>query len=464
MIKWANWTSIGCKRGYALGLRQGGLKSSHRTISLLSPKRFEEIVEKSDTKHQVYISRSNDPYLNLSIEHYLLENTSAESRILFLYKNAPTVVIGRNQNPWLETNLRFLRHPHGKYIEHELSRLGKINLVRRRSGGGAVFHDEGNLNYSAICPSAEFDRNKYAEMVAKALRELGAARVHVNGRHDIVLDRTSISEEDNNNPGSGKQDEEKRLPLKISGSAYKIIQRPSHRSLHHGTCLLASPNLDILHDLLHSPARGYIEARGVESVKSPVGNVAMALGSNKVSSLVEDAAHQIITEFTKMHDCGINRETLELFWSPTSQETVLTGFSCAVAFIGEPHKELPKIHNGFTELTSVEWIYDQTPQFRLSNQLSTEINQTENPQLLPSAVVDITAKGGAIISSRISVSKDDEAAQREAERYGKILENKKIRDISDWVELFREDGHGRLGEGWLAISNWLNKMLGVDAK
>lgn len=194
-------------------------------------------------KTQVYISRSRDPYLNLSIEHYLLQKTPADATVLFLYTNRPSIVIGRNQNPWVEVNLGLLR-----------SAPLRIDLVRRRSGGGTVFHDEGNVNYCVICPTQSFNRDKHAEMVVRALHRLGVSRARVNERHDIVLGN----------------DQDGSRPLKVSGSAYKLTRL---RSLHHGTCLLCSPNIERIGSYLKSPAKSFIKARGVDSVSSPIANI-----------------------------------------------------------------------------------------------------------------------------------------------------------------------------------------------
>lgn len=81
----------------------------------------------ASNKVECYISKINDPYINLSIEEWLLRDTDPEKYILYLWRNRPCVVIGRNQNPFLECNLGFMQ-------EHN------IPLVRRRSGGGAVYH------------------------------------------------------------------------------------------------------------------------------------------------------------------------------------------------------------------------------------------------------------------------------------------------------------------------------------
>lgn len=210
---------------------------------------------------QVYTSHSHNPYLNLSAEHFLLQNSHPDSTVLFLYTNDPCIVIGRNQNPWLEVNLGLLRGFKARTSGDDGGKASSsVSLVRRRSGGGAVFHDSGNVNFSVICPPAAFDRNKHAEMVVRALRGLGVGTARVNERHDIVLDRESHG--DGQAPPAGT--------FKISGSAYKLTRL---RSLHHGTCLLNSPNLADIGRLLRSPAEPFVKARGVESVRSRICNV-----------------------------------------------------------------------------------------------------------------------------------------------------------------------------------------------
>lgn len=216
---------------------------------------------------QIYHSPSTNPYLNLSIEHHLLQHTHPDSTILFLYANSPCVVIGRNQNPWLETNLRQLRHD-------------SIALVRRRSGGGTVFHDLGNMNWSVICPPALFDRDRHAEMVTRALRKLGVRGARVNERHDIVMDVV----EGERRTGTST--------FKVSGSAYKLTRT---RSLHHGTCLLSVGDLGRVGRLLRSPAEGFIKARGVESVRSPIRNVGVGR---------EEFVDAVVGEFRGMYGEG----------------------------------------------------------------------------------------------------------------------------------------------------------------
>ena len=246
----------------------------------------------SNPKHplQIYKSQTTDPFLNLAVEQFLLERTPSDSCILFQYVNRPCIVIGRNQNPWLEVNLRLLQaaasQGHAGTSSNDPPKtepqgLGKVDLVRRRSGGGAVFHDEGNVNWSIICPSSIFTRDKHAEMIVRALRKEGIERARVNERHDIVLDQGHERHEPadwkslHHTPYTVAPDSDDTVvpkPLKVSGSAYKLTRG---RALHHGTCLLSSPNLQIIPHYLHSPARGHIKAKGVESVSSPVANIGL---------------------------------------------------------------------------------------------------------------------------------------------------------------------------------------------
>jgi lipoate-protein ligase A len=234
-----------------------------------------------------YTSTSNDPYLNLSIEHHLLQTSPADAAILFLYTNRPSIIIGRNQNPWLEVNLALLNAAATRKGNNGTNAIplpetgldAPVDLVRRRSGGGTVFHDGGNVNWTVICPSSIFTRDKHAEMVVRALRSNGIDRARVNERHDVVLDQgqkqttTGSSIDPSDTHATPYQSPSSPRPLKVSGSAYKLTRA---RALHHGTCLLSSPNLNVIPHYLHSPAKGFLTAKGVESVSSPVGNILLA--------------------------------------------------------------------------------------------------------------------------------------------------------------------------------------------
>ncbi|TPX52425.1 lipoyl(octanoyl) transferase [Synchytrium endobioticum] len=133
----------------------------------------------SPLAHRVacYLSRLTDPYINLALEDWLFRTKSRGSCVLFLYRNGPSVVIGRNQNPWRECNLRLTKDSH-------------IPLVRRKSGGGTVYHDLGNTNYSIMTPRSDFDRSRGVQLITRALHNLDIPASE-NARHDILVNNHS---------------------------------------------------------------------------------------------------------------------------------------------------------------------------------------------------------------------------------------------------------------------------------
>ena len=271
-----------CLRISHSGPAASGLKRTYITLGL----------HDLDRSYQSYVSNSHDPYLNLSIEHHLLQKSNQSSHVLFLYINRPCVVIGRNQNPWTEVNLGALSGQHRSAANED--GLRTIDLVRRRSGGGAVFHDSGNVNWTVISPAESFTRDKHAEMVTRALRRCGIQRCRVNERHDIVLDQggsssTKLWGPEDNAHRTPWQDSAERT-VKVSGSAYKLTRG---RALHHGTALLDSPNLNSIHDILTAPGKRDIDSKGVASVSSPVANI--GLGN-------DEFVHHVQEEFWRMYD------------------------------------------------------------------------------------------------------------------------------------------------------------------
>ncbi|KAL1660476.1 hypothetical protein GGF50DRAFT_91240 [Schizophyllum commune] len=121
----------------------------------------------------IYLSESTDPYFNLTIEDWLFRKADPSRPLLFLYRNTPCVVLGRNQNPWKEINLAALRQT-------------SIPFIRRRSGGGTVYHDLGNTNYSIHVPRTWFDRNVTSQIVLRAVRDMGVPEATVNERNDTL--------------------------------------------------------------------------------------------------------------------------------------------------------------------------------------------------------------------------------------------------------------------------------------
>ena len=305
-------------------------------------------------RFQIHVSRSPDPFLNLSVENYLLRSSPPHSTILFLYVNSPCVVIGRNQNPWLEVDLSLIKRPRTGEFRGEGGRPLKmppknVKLVRRRSGGGAVFHDEGNVNYCVICPTANFTRDKHAEMVTSAIRERNL-RARVNERHDIVLDQGELLEEtdrpdtDDMHRTMFHPNSRENKPLKVSGSAYKMIRQ---RCLHHGTCLLASPNLHLISRYLRSPSQPFLKARGVESIRSPISNVDTRSSSPSSNRQFEIS---VIKAFQKLYN--LKRKRLPHSLHPRHDGEVHIGGDdeWVTSHVEDEYNSIDEVREGIKEL------------------------------------------------------------------------------------------------------------------
>lgn len=389
---------------------------------------------------QSYISTSDDPYLNLSIEHHLLQTTPPDSTVLFLYTNRPSIIIGRNQNPWLEVNLALLNATANKGEENNALRhlpetglTGTVDLVRRRSGGGTVFHDQGNVNWTVICPSSTFTRDKHAEMVVRALRSAGIARARVNERHDVVLDqgqKDSVTSDPDDTHATPFQTDSPR-PLKVSGSAYKLTRA---RALHHGTCLLNSPHLHVIPHYLHSPAKGFVTARGVESVSSPVGNI-----------LLEN----------ERFEAGVREHFARMYGEPSSGSAVQ---------VGEEWREVGGVRKGLEELKSREWTFLQTPQFTFSSRgdpstpadSSKETNARRASSIdVPAtdAIIEFTARYGVITEADVRLTPSSPSI-------GDGLVGKRVHEITDWRDaLTRPIGDAEEQSRFAAAAEFLKRVL-----
>ncbi|MBN2441099.1 MAG: lipoate--protein ligase family protein [Spirochaetales bacterium] len=185
-----------------------------------------------DIPFSVFKSASHDPFINLSIEEYLLNHHIFDSNILFLYRNRPCVVIGRFQNPWKECRPDYLKK-------------NNIPLLRRISGGGAVYHDKGNLNFSIITKKNNRQVDKYFNLVQECIARVGF-KTECENKNSLLV-----------------------AGYKVSGSAFRVT---SKRCLHHGTLLVAAnlPNLRryLTPSFSHEQCRG-----GISSVRSNVENL-----------------------------------------------------------------------------------------------------------------------------------------------------------------------------------------------
>ena len=183
------------------------------------------------SKLRIYESPQTDPYWNLALEKHLMDITRPGEYLLYLWQNKNTVVIGKNQNPWLECRTSLLEEENGK-------------LARRLSGGGAVFHDLGNLNFTFIMCKEDYDLEKQLAVIQTACAIAGI-QAEKSGRNDILAD--------------GR---------KFSGNAF--YQNRTH-AYHHGT-LMVDVDKDKLGRYL-SPPKAKLEAKGVASVRSRVVNL-----------------------------------------------------------------------------------------------------------------------------------------------------------------------------------------------
>ncbi len=178
-----------------------------------------------------FIGKSEDPYQNLAIEQYLMETVEEDACILYLWQNRQTVVIGRNQNAWAECRTTELNQDGG-------------HLARRLSGGGAVYHDMGNLNFTFLVSKKNYDLQKQLQVIVAACRNLGL-HAQITGRNDVTVD--------------GR---------KFSGNAFF---ESKDRAYHHGT-LLVDVDMQALGRYL-MPSKAKLQSKGVDSVRSRVVNL-----------------------------------------------------------------------------------------------------------------------------------------------------------------------------------------------
>ena len=243
-------------------------------------------------------SQSTDVYRNLAAEEWLLDHAEGRGPILFLCVNSPCVVIGKNQNPWRECRLS------------QMEKEG-IPLARRISGGGAVYHDVGNLNVGIIVPRTEYREEKQYELIFQTLEKFGIKASKLR-KNSLAVD--------------GK---------KFSGQAFAFR---GQQVLHHGT-LLVSSDLDRLGRYLGSELEG-IETKAVASVPAEVVN----LSSFAPGLTPEKLSDALIEEFKSMYgrvrECG----------------------STGVRECGSDGELLPIME----KLSSNDWKFNHTPRFQVT--------------------------------------------------------------------------------------------------
>ena len=267
------------------------------------------------------INDCHDPYFNLALEEYLFQLDDNNS-YFWLWQNDNTVVIGKNQNAFHEVN-------------HDFMKKNKIKLARRITGGGAVYHDLGNLNFSFVVPSnnkKDYDFKHFTGQISKALKTFDIEAEH-SGRNDLLID--------------GK---------KFSGSAQFIGKS---KILHHGT-LLFSPDFEIIEKCL-TPSKEKLKAHSVSSVKSRVTSISNHL---PIKMNIVEFKDKFVREFLNdYNNVNVRRLTAD---------------------------EIEAINKLRTEkFSTYEWIYEASPNFNYSKTMRFEncgvINFSMN---LKSGIID----------------------------------------------------------------------------
>lgn len=250
-------------------------------------------------KLKVFISDSFNPQLNLATEEWIFHNLDADQQVLFLWRNEETVVIGRNQNPWNECNLAKMKED-------------KIHLARRTTGGGAVFHDLGNTNFTFLSPKEVYSRDNNVKIIFDALAKFNI-KGEASGRNDLMIPFTDG-------------------PRKFSGSAYR---EKRDRAFHHGTLLINADLTRLGNYLTPNPKK--LQAKGKESVRARVANLVEANPSVNHKDLCD--------EIVKSFEAHYNGKA-EII--PLNLESI---------------KEIPELKNQFDLLSSWEWLYGHTLEF-----------------------------------------------------------------------------------------------------
>ena len=250
-------------------------------------------------KVRILVSETFDPWFNLATEDYIFRDMDPEVKILYLWRNDSTVVIGRFQNPWSECNTEKMKEDN-------------IKLARRQSGGGAVYQDLGNTNFTFLSSKSSFDKSVNNSIIIKALSHFGI-EAFSSGRNDLMV-----------NTVDGDK--------KFSGSAFKETK---DRAFHHGT-LLINADMGKLSNYLN-PNKKKLETKGITSVKARVVNL-KELNSQITHELL---CNRIIEEFAGYYEAEIKVEILDFDYL----------------------KSLPKLNDYFLKLSDWSWRFGEAPVF-----------------------------------------------------------------------------------------------------
>lgn len=246
-------------------------------------------------KLRILKSAVTNPWFNLATEDWIFNTLNPDSHTLFLWRNSETVVIGRSQNPWVECKIDKMQDD-------------DVFLARRQSGGGAVFHDLGNTNFTFLSPKDDYDQAANFTIIINALKKLGI-EADLSGRNDMQVG-----------------------DKKISGSAFK---HAADRSFHHGT-LLVNANMQKLGDYLN-PHPLKLKAKGIKSVRARVANLI---------EFNEEINHEMLSIAIIEAFCE--------YYSDTAPVEELDEASLA---------KQPNLNKYYQQMADWDWRFGKTPEF-----------------------------------------------------------------------------------------------------
>ena len=227
------------------------------------------------------ISPQYNPFLNRAVEQYLIENQEEDTVTMYLWKNQQTVVIGYNQNPYAECNVQLLLEEGG-------------HLMRRGTGGGAVYHDLGNINFSFIADKSLYEVKKQLSVIQDALLSYGL-QTEISGRNDLICE--------------GR---------KFSGNAFAKGQS---NDLHHGTILIKTDGAMMQRYLIVDKAK--LLKNGVKSVASRVINL-----NELVPELTsENIKRPLIASFEKVYGGKAELLDFDTLINISEVQAIMSGIS-----------------------------------------------------------------------------------------------------------------------------------------
>lgn len=276
-------------------------------------------------KIRIIESDGYDPWYNLAYEEYLVQNVNKGEVILYLWQNQDTVVIGRNQNPWQECRCELLEEEGGK-------------LARRLSGGGAVFHDLGNLNFTFVMDKSFYNLDRQLEVILNGVRSLGIEAVF-SGRNDLVVDQQ-----------------------KFSGNAFYYTGKAAY---HHGTILLDTDFNKLVRYLQVS--REKIISKGIDSVRSRVIN----LKELNPAITIEDMKKALKESFLSIYKENSNIDNM-LAQEDNGHCRIVNSYSLKGSNsikVGQEKispSRMAYLKELYEKYSSWEWRYGKSPQFDIS--------------------------------------------------------------------------------------------------